>query len=141
MTTFKNRKKRDMKTNPNWSGLTHKGVIKSSEGDFEFYLIANVDEDGILREIFIREKGDGHIHDPLCMVLSCLFQMDSDAIEPILGKLAHIRHEPSGWTEDPRIGRAKSLVDYLARWLAAEFLPKESAKRLGVRFEDEDDDN
>jgi ribonucleoside-diphosphate reductase alpha chain len=37
-------------------------------------------------------------------------------------KLSHMRFEPSGWSGNPKIGYAKSLMDYIARWLDLKFL-------------------
>ena len=40
----------------------------------------------------------------------------------ICDKLSHMRFEPSGWSGNPKIGYAKSLMDYIARWLELRFL-------------------
>jgi ribonucleoside-diphosphate reductase alpha chain len=40
----------------------------------------------------------------------------------LCGKLSHMRFEPSGWSGNPKIGYAKSLMDYIARWLDLKFL-------------------
>jgi ribonucleoside-diphosphate reductase alpha chain len=40
----------------------------------------------------------------------------------LCGKLSHMRFEPSGWSGNPKIGYAKSLMDYIARWLELRFL-------------------
>ena len=41
-------------------------------------------------------------------------------------KFSHTRFEPSGWSGNQQIGYAKSLMDYMFRWLALKFLPTEA---------------
>ncbi len=43
-------------------------------------------------------------------------------LEAIVDKFSHTRYEPSGFTKNPEIGYAKSITDYIARWLAVKFL-------------------
>jgi ribonucleoside-diphosphate reductase alpha chain len=45
-------------------------------------------------------------------------------LKVVCGKLAHTRFEPSGWTGNEKIGYAKSIMDYIARWLELRFLSK-----------------
>ena len=52
-------------------------------------------------------------------------------------KFAHTRFEPTGWTKDERIPIAKSVIDYIFRWMAAEFLSREVAIGYGVQFPNE----
>src|SRR3954453_15281710 len=44
-------------------------------------------------------------------------------VESLVRKFEHVRFEPSGMTRNPEIPIAKSLVDYIFRWLAMEFIP------------------
>lgn len=53
-------------------------------------------------------------------------------LEVLVNKFSHARFEPSGFTNNPQIPIAKSIVDYIFRWLASKFLPKEDQKRLGI---------
>ncbi len=45
----------------------------------------------------------------------------------LVDKFAHVRFEPSGWTGNPQIPYAKSIMDYIFRWLGAKFLGDEYA--------------
>jgi len=47
-------------------------------------------------------------------------------------KLSHMRFEPSGFTGNPQIPMAKSIVDYLVRWLAAKFLSEDEKRQVGI---------
>ncbi|HUG01912.1 MAG TPA: hypothetical protein VML95_08610, partial [Longimicrobiales bacterium] len=50
----------------------------------------------------------------------------------LVEKFQHMRFEPSGWTGNPEIGFAKSIVDYVFRWLGYRFLAKEDREMLGL---------
>jgi ribonucleoside-diphosphate reductase alpha chain len=50
----------------------------------------------------------------------------------LVDKFAHSRFEPSGFTGNPEIPIAKSVMDYIFRWLASRFLPWEERDRLGI---------
>jgi ribonucleoside-diphosphate reductase alpha chain len=52
-------------------------------------------------------------------------------------KFSHMRFEPSGYTKNPEIPIAKSLVDYLFRWLASKFLTADLKEKAGVISRDE----
>jgi ribonucleoside-diphosphate reductase alpha chain len=47
-------------------------------------------------------------------------------------KFSHTRFEPSGWSSNPEIGYAKSLMDYIFRWLALKFLPRDAQPKENV---------
>jgi len=46
-------------------------------------------------------------------------------LEVLCGKMAHTRFEPSGWTGNEKMGYAKSIMDYIGRWLQFRFLEGE----------------
>src|SRR5688572_14953503 len=48
-------------------------------------------------------------------------------LQVLIDKFSHTRFEPSGFTGNPQIPIAKSITDYIFRWLAAKFLPAEGA--------------
>jgi ribonucleoside-diphosphate reductase alpha chain len=50
----------------------------------------------------------------------------------LVDKFAHMRFEPSGFTKNPQIPYAKSIVDYLFRWLASKFLDEQARNEVGV---------
>jgi ribonucleoside-diphosphate reductase alpha chain len=57
-------------------------------------------------------------------------------LRDLIFKFAHTRFEPSGFTGNPEIPIAKSLTDYIFRWMATKFLPREDQEALGIVFRD-----
>ena len=57
-------------------------------------------------------------------------------LKVVCDKFSHTRFEPSGWSSVQEIGYAKSVMDYIARWLALKFLPPTSPAPTGVGAED-----
>jgi ribonucleoside-diphosphate reductase alpha chain len=53
-------------------------------------------------------------------------------LRDVVNKFAHVRFEPSGFTGNPEIPIAKSLVDYIFRWMGSRFLPSEEKGALGL---------
>ena len=51
----------------------------------------------------------------------------------LVDKFSHTRFDPQGFTRNPEIPIAKSVMDYIFRWLASRFLPQEERDRLGIR--------
>jgi ribonucleoside-diphosphate reductase alpha chain len=47
-------------------------------------------------------------------------------LKVLCDKFSHTRFEPSGWSGNPEIGYAKSLMDYIFRWLTIKFLPNDT---------------
>jgi ribonucleoside-diphosphate reductase alpha chain len=57
-------------------------------------------------------------------------------LKVLVDKFSHTRFEPSGFTSNPQVPYAKSIMDYIFRYLASKFLPAEEAKALGVQVEE-----
>jgi ribonucleoside-diphosphate reductase alpha chain len=57
-------------------------------------------------------------------------------LEALVEKFSHVRFEPSGFTKNPEIPFAKSITDYIFRWLASKFLSPEHAQAVGVQRAD-----
>jgi ribonucleoside-diphosphate reductase alpha chain len=53
-------------------------------------------------------------------------------LQALVDKFSHVRFEPSGMTKNPEIRFAKSIVDYIFRWLASKFLSNEAQFHAGV---------
>ena len=53
-------------------------------------------------------------------------------LQALVDKFSHVRFEPSGMTRNPEIRFAKSIVDYIFRWLASKFLSPEAQFHAGV---------
>ena len=101
--------------------LTHHFSIAGQEG----YLTVGVYEDGLPGEIFITMAKQGWtisgLMDAFATVVSLALQ-HGVPLSVLCEKLSHMRFEPSGWSGNPKIGYAKSLMDYIARWLELRFL-------------------
>jgi ribonucleoside-diphosphate reductase alpha chain len=101
--------------------LTHHFSIAGQEG----YLTVGVYEDGVPGEIFITMAKQGStisgLMDAFATVVSLALQ-HGVPLRVLCEKLSHMRFEPSGWSGNPKIGYAKSLMDYIARWLELRFL-------------------
>jgi ribonucleoside-diphosphate reductase alpha chain len=57
-------------------------------------------------------------------------------LKVLVDKFSHTRFEPSGFTSNPQVPYAKSIMDYIFRYLASKFLPADEAKALGVQVEE-----
>ena len=58
-------------------------------------------------------------------------------MQALVDKFSHVRFEPSGMTKNPDVRFAKSIVDYIFRWMAAKFLSPEAQFRAGVNNREE----
>src|SRR6185295_1556500 len=59
-------------------------------------------------------------------------------LEALVEKFSHVRFEPSGFTKNSEIPFAKSITDYIFRWLASKFLSPEQAQAIGVQIANSD---
>ena len=111
--------------------LTHKFTIEGHEG----YITVGLFEDNTPGEIFIKMAKEGStlsgMMDSFATSVSLLFQYGVP-LTHLVEKFGHVRFEPSGWTGNPEIGFAKSIVDYVFRWLGQRFLSLEDKTMLGL---------
>ena len=102
--------------------ITHKFDIAGHEG----YITVGLYEDGTPGELFITMAKEGStiggLMDTIGTLVSLAFQYGVP-LETLVKKFAHQRFEPSGFTKNPDIPIAKSITDYLFRWLAFQFIP------------------
>ena len=61
-------------------------------------------------------------------------------LQDLVDKFSHVRFEPSGMTKNPDVRFAKSIVDYIFRWMATKFLSPEAQFRAGVNKRGDADD-
>ena len=101
-----------------------------SVGGHEGYLMVGLYEDGQPGEIFIRMAKEGStiagLMDSFGIAVSMALQYRVP-LHVLCQKFSHTRFEPSGWSGNPKIGYAKSLMDYLFRYMALKFLPQDSS--------------
>jgi len=111
--------------------LTHKFSIEGHEG----YITVGLYEDGSPGEIFITMAKEGSTlsgtMDAFATAISLALQYGVP-LRDLVYKFSHMRFEPSGRTENPEIPVAQSIVDYIFRWLASQFLSDEEKEELGV---------
>ena len=107
--------------------LTHHFSIAGQEG----YLTVGVYEDGLPGEIFITMSKQGStisgLVDSFATAVSLALQYGVP-LEVLCGKFTHVRFEPSGWSGNQKIGYAKSIVDYIFRWLELKFITGEQGE-------------
>ncbi len=110
--------------------LTHHFSVGGQEG----YVTVGLYEDGLPGELFIRMAKEGStvsgLMDSFATAVSLALQYGVP-LRVLCDKFSHTRFEPSGWSGNPKIGYAKSLTDYLFRWLELRFLKGEQ----GILFE------
>jgi ribonucleoside-diphosphate reductase alpha chain len=104
--------------------VTHKFSVAGHEG----YITVGLFDDGKPGEIFITLGKAGStlagFADAWATTISFALQHGVD-LRFLVDKFSHVRFEPSGFTGNQDIPIAKSIVDYVFRWLALQFLPKE----------------
>ncbi len=107
--------------------ITHKFSIGGHEG----YLTVGLYEDGTPGELFITMAKEGStisgLMDSFATAVSYGLQYGVP-LKFFVDKFSHVRFEPSGWTGNPQVPYAKSIMDYIFRWLALKFLGPEYAQ-------------
>ncbi|MBI3005106.1 MAG: vitamin B12-dependent ribonucleotide reductase [Ignavibacteriales bacterium] len=104
--------------------ITHKFSIAGHEG----YITVGMFEDGTPGELFITMSKEGStisgLMDSLATSVSIAFQYGVP-LKVMVDKFSHARYEPSGFTNNPDIPIAKSISDYIFRWLSKKFMKEE----------------
>src|SRR5207248_8060230 len=111
--------------------VTHKFDIGGHEG----YLTVGLYEDGTPGELFVTMAKEGStisgLMDAFATQTSYALQFGVP-LKFMVDKFSHMRFEPSGFTKNKEIPIAKSIVDYIFRWMASHFLPVEDQDEAGV---------
>jgi len=111
--------------------VTHKFDIGGHEG----YLTVGLYEDGMPGELFVTMAKEGStisgLMDAFATQTSYALQFGVP-LKFMVDKFSHMRFEPSGFTKNREIPIAKSIVDYIFRWMASHFLPVEEQDEAGV---------
>ena len=106
--------------------LTHKFSIGGHEG----YITVGMYEDGTPGELFISMAKEGStisgLMDSFATAISYALQYGVP-LKFFVDKFSHVRFEPSGWTGSDKVPYAKSIMDYIFRWLGYKFLGPEYA--------------
>jgi len=104
--------------------VTHKFKVGSHEG----YLTVGLYKSGLPGEVFIIMAKEGSTVSGLMDSFACAVSIALQhgvPLQLLVNKFAHTRFEPSGWTQNPEIGYANSIMDYIFRWLELRFLKGE----------------
>jgi ribonucleoside-diphosphate reductase alpha chain len=113
------------------TAITHKFDISGHEG----YITVGLYPDGQPGEIFLKMAKEGStisgLMDSFATTVSVALQYGVP-LHDLVHKFAHVRFEPSGFTSNPEIPIAKSIIDYIFRWLGSRFLPPEDRATLGL---------
>ncbi len=111
--------------------ITHKFSIGGHEG----YITVGMFEDGQPGELFVVMAKEGSVvsglMDSFATAISLALQYGVP-LKVLVDKFSHTRFEPSGFTGNPAIPIAKSITDYLFRWMALKFLPAEGEEQAEV---------
>ena len=106
------------------NSITHKFAVGGHEG----YITVGMYPDGTAGEVFITMAKEGStvsgLMDSFATAISMALQYGVP-LKVLADKFSHVRFEPSGWTGNPEIPYAKSIMDYIFRWLGAKFLSPE----------------
>jgi ribonucleoside-diphosphate reductase alpha chain len=113
------------------TAITHKFDIAGHEG----YITVGLYPDGQPGEIFLKMAKEGStisgLMDSFATTVSVALQYGVP-LHDLVHKFAHVRFEPSGFTANPEIPIAKSIIDYIFRWMGSRFLPPEDRATLGL---------
>jgi ribonucleoside-diphosphate reductase alpha chain len=104
-------------------------------GDYEGYIHVGLYEDGTPGDIFVDIAKEGTTLAGLMnsfMISVSLGLQYGVPLEVYVSKFAHMRFEPSGMTNDADIRMAKSLVDYIFRWMGKKFLTADQQEEVGI---------
>ena len=116
--------------------MTHKFSVNGHEG----YITVGLYEEGTPGEIFLVMAKEGStisgLMDAFATSISIALQYGVP-LQTLVDKFTHTRFEPSGFTNNPEIPIAKSIMDYIFRWLASKFLSREGQQAAGVVIRDE----
>ncbi|HLX35437.1 MAG TPA: vitamin B12-dependent ribonucleotide reductase [Candidatus Limnocylindrales bacterium] len=113
------------------TAVTHKFDIAGHEG----YITVGLYPDGQPGEIFLKMAKEGStvsgLMDSFATTVSVALQYGVP-LKDLVNKFAHVRFEPSGFTGNSEIPIAKSIVDYIFRWLGSRFMSDDDKANLGL---------
>ncbi len=115
--------------------VRHKFNIAGHEG----YIHVGLFDDGTPGELFIKIAKEGSTISGLMDTIGILTSMALQygvPLDVLVSKFSHVRFEPSGFTKNPEIPMAKSLIDYIFRFLGAKFLSPDQHVAVGLGLPD-----
>jgi ribonucleoside-diphosphate reductase alpha chain len=118
--------------------IRHKFDVAGHEG----YIHVGFYDDGSPGEIFIKMAKEGSTISGLMDTIATLTSMSLQygvPLDALVSKFGHVRFEPSGFTKNPEIPYAKSLTDYIFRFLGVRFMTAEKRTQVGLTAEESTD--
>ena len=115
--------------------IRHKFDVAGHEG----YIHVGFYDDGTPGEIFIKMAKEGSTISGLMDTIATLTSMSLQygvPLDALVAKFGHVRFEPSGFTKNPEVPFAKSLTDYIFRFLGVRFLTAERRSLVGLSSDD-----
>ena len=117
------------------SSITHKFSVAGHEG----YITVGFYEDGSPGEVFLKMSKEGSVISGLMDTIATMTSISLQygvPLESLVSKFSHVGFEPAGFTNNKDIPIAKSIIDYVFRWLGLKFVPQsemlaEEDERLG----------
>ena len=113
------------------TSITHKFDIAGHEG----YITVGLYEDGQPGELFLTMAKEGStisgFADAFAQAISYALQYGVP-LQDLVDKFSHVRFEPAGMTKNPDVRFAKSIVDYIFRWMAGKFMSHEAKYAAGL---------
>jgi len=111
--------------------IRHKFDVAGHEG----YIHVGFYDDGSPGEIFIKMAKEGSTISGLMDTIATLTSMSLQygvPLDALVSKFGHVRFEPSGFTKNPEIPYAKSLTDYIFRFLGTRFMSADKRSQMGL---------
>ena len=118
--------------------ITHKFSVGNHEG----YITVGLYDDGTPGEIFVTMAKEGSVISGLMDAFAASVSVGMQygvPLQVLVNKFVHMRFEPSGYTTNPNIRIAKSIVDYIFRWMAMKFLPVDAQRAVGINVVEEEE--
>lgn len=110
---------------------------KFSVGGHKGYITVGLYDDGTPGEMFITMAKEGSVISGLMDALATSVSIGLQygvPLQVLVNKFVHMRFEPSGFTNNPNIRMAKSIIDYIFRWMSLKFLSMEEQIAVGVNI-------
>ncbi len=133
--TFTPRRRR---LNDERKAVTHKFQVGKHEG----YLTVGLYDDGQPGEIFVRMSKEGSVISGLMDAFATASSIGLQygvPLKVLVNKFANMRFEPNGPTQNPNIPEARSIVDYIFRWMGLKFLTSEERQQIGLHGQEIDE--
>lgn len=120
------------------AGITHKFSVSGHKG----YITVGLYEDtGLPGELFLTMSKEGSTMSGFADVFATMVSMALQygiPLKVLCKKFINVRFEPEGWTPNPNIPEAHSIVDYVFRWLAFKFVPQTEWEEIGFVVPEEE---